>query len=70
MDRAAIDIKEVKDLLKSAKRLAKTDFEKKFVADQEERLKKWGDDTWFSPKQIVVLRKIAGDPASSGDEEF
>jgi len=70
MEKADVDINEVRDLLKTAKGRAKSDFAKKFVADQEERLKKYGDDTWFSEKQMAVLRKIAGEETKTGEAEY
>jgi len=70
MEKMEIPIDEVRALIKAAKGCAKSDFAKKFVSDQEERIKKYGDNTWFSEKQIAVLQKIAngGAKMGAGDE--
>lgn len=35
-----------------------SDFEAKFVSDQMARIDQYGDDTYFSEKQIVLIEKI------------
>lgn len=61
MERIEVDFAEVRQLLKKAKKNARSDFAKQFVADQEARIEKYGEDTWFSEKQMAVLKKIASE---------
>lgn len=38
-----------------------TDWEKSFVADHQARVEKWGENTYFSPRQAMVIAKIHGE---------
>ena len=58
-----------KDLLKTAKKLAQTDWEKDFTKDLSARHKKWGDELYVSEKQLAALNKIAGGKAEEAEEE-
>lgn len=61
---------DIKTLIRDAKRLASTDWEKSFVKDLAERHKKWGDTLYMSEKQLAALRKIAGlDQEEDADPE-
>lgn len=35
-----------------------TDWEKGFVSDHQARIEKWGETTYFSPRQAMVIAKI------------
>lgn len=48
-----------KDLLKTAKKNASTDWEKTFVTELADRYKKWADELHISEKQLAILQKIA-----------
>lgn len=58
---------DLKTLIKDAKKLASTDWEKSFVKDLAERHKKWGDELYMSEKQLAALRKIAGQEDDAGE---
>lgn len=50
----------IKTLIRDAKKLASTEWEKSFTKDLAERHKQWGDKLYMSEKQLASLRKIAG----------
>lgn len=58
-----------KDLLKTAKKQASTDWEKTFVSELAARHKKWGDGLYVSERQLAILQKIAGGKDEDAEEE-
>ncbi len=58
---------DIQALVKAAKAAASTDWEKAFVKDQSDRLKKWGEKVMMSEKQIACLQKIAGQAEEDGE---
>ena len=58
-----------KDLLKTAKKNASTDWEKTFVTELAARHKKWGEELYVSEKQLAILQKIAGGEDEDAEEE-
>ena len=52
------EFEKLEKLVKAAKKVAATDWEKSFCKDQSERVKSYGDRVQMSEKQIACLQKI------------
>lgn len=55
------DVLEFEDLLTNAAHYANSDWEMGFVSDIQQRYQRYGGKTFISEKQLVKLRKIAGE---------